>query len=268
MWQGKSRQGKFFSEGLSLTTHKSWPEAGKWPLNSWKSLQAAAQMLGQEYAGGWSTSFPNICASHLKASFHLNIRVHPMEPLWSRAEQRCQICFVCYRWFKARGFFYFSMCKQSAPKPLSRWPHFCLASISRAMWRFFPYWRYSHTCVCLYCFSEAYPHSVANTAFHHKNVLSMRKEPWPGWDYPRLEAGGFWLMFLVAAFCDPTVWSRVCHGTESMHIITHLVPLSQLPFGKKPALIYPSIIALFNETWPLSCSSFLIAPTEDRLALE
>lgn len=84
----------------------------------------------------------------------------------------------------------------------------------------------------------------------------MRKEPWIGWDYPGLEAGGFWLMFLVAAFCDPAVWSRVCHGTELTHIITHLVALSQLPFGKKPALIYPRIIAQFNETWPLSCSSF------------
>lgn len=48
MWKGKSQQGKFSSKGLSLTTHMSWVEAGKWPLNSWKSLQAAAQALGQE----------------------------------------------------------------------------------------------------------------------------------------------------------------------------------------------------------------------------
>lgn len=132
--------------------------------------------------------------------------------LCSRAEQRCQICFVCHRWFKARGFFYFPMCKQSVPKPLSRWPLFCLASRAQLceepvqihQCSFFLCWRYSHTCICLYCFSEAYQHSVALPFITRMSFL-MRKEPWTGWDYPRLEAGGFWLLFLVAAFCDTTV---------------------------------------------------------------
>ena len=35
--------------------------------------------------------------------------------------------------------------------------------------------------------------------------------------------------------------------TDLLHTVTHLVVLPQLPFGKKSAVIYPRIIALFKE---------------------
>lgn len=222
MWKGKSQLGKFSSKGLSLTTHMSWAEAGEWPLNSWKSLQAAAQALGQELCWRMIRIFPkHPCKppQGLTSSQHQGTS-NGASLEQSRAEQRCQICFVCHRWFKARGFSCFPVCKQSAPKPLSCWPHFCLASISTAVWRTLPdpsvllfpllaVQSYLHLFVLLF---RGLPAQCCKHYLSSKHHLSsqemsfqMRKEAWTGWDYPRLEAGGFWLMFLVAAFCDPTV---------------------------------------------------------------
>lgn len=42
---------------------------------------------------------------------------------------------------------------------------------------FFHYWRYSHTFICLYCFSEAYQHSVANITFHPNITFHHKKCP-------------------------------------------------------------------------------------------
>lgn len=67
-------------------------------------------------ARGPPSSFLHICASHLEASLHPSIRGHRMEPLWSTAEKRFQICFArsLTQVAKASAFSYFPGRKQTA----------------------------------------------------------------------------------------------------------------------------------------------------------
>lgn len=120
---------------------------------------------------------------------------------------------------------------------------------------FFLYWRYSHTCLCLYCFSEAYQHSVANIAFHH-NVLSDEKGAvdwlglsWTGGRRFLADASGggiLWSNGLVPCLS----WNRV----DAHH--NSLGSFVSASLWQKTSTHISQIIALFNKTWPLSCSSF------------
>lgn len=110
----------------------------------------------------------------------------------SAPQQRRDVRFVLpgvwHRQFKARGFSYFPARKQNATLVLLP---FGLVTAQQALAQpceeplqihqcsSFLYWRCSHTCICLYCFSEAYQHSVVNTTFHRKKCPS-RWEGSPG----------------------------------------------------------------------------------------
>lgn len=242
--------------GSFLARDWAWPptwaglKQGSGPWTAGSLFRQQLRHWGRSYVGGWSASFPNIHASHLKASLHPNTRVHPMEPLWSGAEQSKDVRFVLFATgsLKPESFptsqcankVHQSPCPAGLTSALQALAQPCEGPFQIHQCYFFLYWRYSHTFICLYCFSEAYQHSVANITFHpnitfHHKKCPFRWERRPGlagiildW---RQEVFGwcFWWRRFVIQRSSPV---SVRELTEPTHIILTWLLCLSFPLAK------------------------------------
>lgn len=156
----------------------------------------------------------------------------------SGAEQRCQICSVCHRWLKAREFFYFPMCKQSAPKPLSCWPHFCLTSISTAMRRtfqihqcyFFLYWRQGDTCICTAF--QRLTNTVLRCLSSQECLFRWERSPGlagitPGWRQEAFGCSFWWWHFVIQRPSPVSVMELSRHTSQFTWLLCFSFPLAE-----------------------------------------
>lgn len=92
--KGESQWGRFSARDWAWPpTWDGMKHGGSpWTARSLPRQQLRGWSIG--HAGGQPASFPYICASRLEALLHPNVGGHPVEPLWSMEEKRCQICFA------------------------------------------------------------------------------------------------------------------------------------------------------------------------------